>query len=102
MELPIQYVDYAVWQRGWLRGEVLERQLDYWKQQLSTAPARLELPTDYPRPAVQTYRGGSQSLVLSAERTQALHALCRHEGVTPFMTLLAVFQLLLVRQAKPC
>ena len=96
-ELPIQYADYAVWQRKWLQGAVLERQLAYWKQQLAGAPAALELPTDFPRPTVQSYRGGSQELVLSAEFTQALQMLSRREGVTPFMTLLAAFQVLLSR-----
>ena len=56
-ELPIQYADYAVWQRAWLQGEALEEQLDYWRKQLEGAPAVLELPTDHPRPAVQSYRG---------------------------------------------
>jgi amino acid adenylation domain-containing protein len=96
-ELPIQYVDYAVWQRGWLQGAVLERQLAYWKPQLSGAPAMLGLPTDFPRPAVQSYRGASQELVLNADLTQALQALSRREGVTLFMMLLAAFQVLLSR-----
>ena len=61
-ELPIQYADYAVWQRQWLQGEVLERQLSYWKKQLAGIPAVLNLPTDRPRPAVQSYRGACQSL----------------------------------------
>ena len=93
-DLPIQYADYAVWQRQWLQGEVLERQLSYWKKQLFGVSA-LELPTDRSRPAVQTYRGSSQSLELSKELTQRLKALSRKEGLTLFMTLLAAFQTLL-------
>ena len=57
-ELSVQYADFAVWQRQWLSGEVLKRQLDYWQQQLAGAPPLLALPTDRPRPAVQTFRGG--------------------------------------------
>ncbi len=96
-ELGIQYADYAHWQREWLQGEVLEQQLNYWKQQMAGAPAVLELPTDYPRPAVQTFRGAHQSLSLSAELTTGLKALTQREGVTLFMTLLAAFQTLLWR-----
>src|SRR6266404_4273153 len=95
-ELPIQYADYAEWQRQWLQGEVLERQLSYWKKQLFGVSA-LELPTDRSRPAVQTYRGSRQSLELSKELTQRLKALSRKEGLTLFMTLLAAFQTLLYR-----
>jgi len=96
LELPIQYADYAVWQRQWLQGEVLERQLLYWKKQLSGVCV-LELPTDRPRPAVQTYQGSRQSIELSKELTQELKALSRKEGVTLFMILLAAFQTLLYR-----
>jgi amino acid adenylation domain-containing protein len=96
-ELAIQYADYAHWQREWLQGEVLEKQLGYWKQQMAGAPAVLELPTDYPRPAVQTFNGAHQSLTLSPELTTELKALTQREGVTLFMTLLAAFQTLLWR-----
>ncbi|HEY0095594.1 MAG TPA: condensation domain-containing protein, partial [Archangium sp.] len=96
-ELPVQYADYAVWQREWLRGEALEAQLSFWKQQLAGAPAALELPTDKPRPAVQTFEGATHRFQLSRELADALHALCRREGVTPFMALLAAFQVLLSR-----
>jgi amino acid adenylation domain-containing protein len=96
-ELSIQYADYAHWQREWLQGEVLEQQLSYWKQQLAGGPAVLELPTDYPRPAVQTFGGAHQSLTLPAELTTELKALTQREGVTLFMTLLAAFQALLSR-----
>jgi amino acid adenylation domain-containing protein len=95
--LPIQYADFAVWQREWLRGEVLERELSYWKQQLGNAPQLLELPTDYPRPSVQTYHGAAEEIVLSPDLTRELKELSRREGVTLFMTLLAAWQVLLSR-----
>jgi amino acid adenylation domain-containing protein/FkbH-like protein len=96
-DLEIQYADYAHWQREWLRGEVLEKQLSYWKQQLAVAPAVLELPTDYPRPAVQTFRGAHQSLTFSETVSAQLKELSQRECVTLFMTLLAAFQTLLSR-----
>jgi amino acid adenylation domain-containing protein len=94
-ELPIQYADFAYWQREWLQGEVLQRQIDYWKKQLDGAPPLLELPEDHPRPAVQTFRGGHQSLLLPKAVGSGLHALCREEAATLFMTLLAAFKVLL-------
>jgi acyl carrier protein len=96
-ELPVQYADYAHWQRGWLQGEVLEQHLSYWRGQLADAPAVLELPTDRQRPAVQTFNGASQSFMLSTELAQGLKDLSRREGVTLYMTLLAAFQTLLYR-----
>jgi amino acid adenylation domain-containing protein len=96
-ELPIQYADFAVWQREWLQGEVLNRQLSYWQKQLEGIPAVLNLPTDRPRPAVQSFRGARQSFVLSKDLTEQLKALSRKESVTLFMTLLAAFQTLLYR-----
>jgi amino acid adenylation domain-containing protein len=95
-ELPIQYADYALWQRQWLTGEVLEEQLSYWKGQLADVGA-LELPTDHPRPAVQTHRGARQKLVLPESLTEALKGLSRQEGTTLFMVLLGAFQALLAR-----
>jgi amino acid adenylation domain-containing protein len=95
-ELPIQYADYAAWQQSWLHGEVLDEQLNYWKQQLQGAPV-LELPTDKPRPPVQTFRGGRENVNLGPELTARIHALCRREGATPFMALLTAWQLLLSR-----
>ena len=95
--LPIQYADYSVWQRQGLQGERLDAELAYWRQRLAGAPAVLELPTDRPRPAVQTFRGARESLLLPAPLTEALTALSRQEGVTLFMTLLAAFQTLLYR-----
>jgi amino acid adenylation domain-containing protein len=94
-ELPIQYADFAHWQREWLQGAVLQRQLDYWKEQLDGAPPLLELPEDHPRPAVQTFRGGHQSLLLPKAIGGALKALSRDEAATLFMTLLAAFKVLL-------
>ena len=94
-ELPIQYADFAYWQRGWLQGDVLQTQLDYWKQQLDGSPPLLELPADHPRPAVQTFRGGRQSLPLPKDLGIALSALSRDEAATLFMTLLAAFKVLL-------
>jgi amino acid adenylation domain-containing protein len=96
-DLPIQYADFAVWQREWLQGEVLERQISYWKEQLAGIPAVLNLPTDHPRPTVQSYRGAWRSIRLSKELTEAVKTLSRKEGVTLFMTLLAAFQTLLYR-----
>ncbi|MGK7878448.1 MAG: amino acid adenylation domain-containing protein, partial [Xenococcaceae cyanobacterium] len=96
-ELPIQYADFAYWQRQWLQGEVLESQLNYWKQQLSGSLPLLQLPTDYPRPPIQTYQGAYQSLELSLDLTEALKTLSQQEGATLFTTLLAAFQTLLSR-----
>lgn len=94
-ELPIQYADFAYWQRDWLKGEVLETQLAYWKNQLVGAPPLLELPTDHPRPAVQTFHGAHQSILLPSAVGDQMKVLSRREGVTLFMTLLAAFQVLL-------
>ncbi|AEI67903.1 non-ribosomal peptide synthetase [Corallococcus macrosporus] len=96
--LPVQYADYAKWQREWLSGPVLERQLDYWKQRLAGAPPNLDLPTDRPRPPVQSFRGAThQGLLLPVDAAKALQALCRKESVTPFMAVMAAFQALLHR-----
>ncbi|MCZ8287473.1 amino acid adenylation domain-containing protein, partial [Microcystis sp. LE19-59.1C] len=95
--LPIQYADFAIWQRQWLQGEVLENQLNYWKKQLADAPTFLPLPTDKPRPAVQTFTGAHQEFQLSLELTQKLTELSQQQGVTMFMTLLAAYGILLYR-----
>jgi amino acid adenylation domain-containing protein len=95
--LPIQYADYAVWQRRWITGAVLERQLDFWRAHLSGAPALLELPTDRPRPSVQDYAGASFGIELDAELTANLKALSQRHGTTLFMTLLASWAALLAR-----
>jgi amino acid adenylation domain-containing protein len=97
--LPIQYPDFAVWQRKWLQGEVVEKKLDYWKRQLAGSEP-LNLPTDRPRPAMQTTRGAHQSFQLPPEITRCLKALCQREGVTLFMLLLAAFQVLLARYTE--
>jgi len=96
-ELPIQYADFAVWQHQWLQGEVLEKQLSYWKQQLAGAPPILELPTDRPRFLVQSFRGATITFKLSPDLTSRLKSLSQKQGITPFMTLLAAFQTLLYR-----
>ncbi|HEX2250800.1 MAG TPA: condensation domain-containing protein, partial [Gemmatimonadales bacterium] len=96
-ELPIQYADYAVWQRDWLQGEVLETQLAYWKEQLGDSPPMLALPTDRPRPTLQTYRGARHEMVISRRATEGLKALSQREGAPLFTTLLAAFQTLLSR-----
>ncbi|HEX9936119.1 MAG TPA: condensation domain-containing protein, partial [Longimicrobium sp.] len=98
-ELPVQYADYAVWQREQLVGKVLDRQLSYWRERLVGAPELLELPTDHPRPAAQTYRGASVPMDLSPELLERLQALGRSEGATLYMTLLAAFQVLLSKYA---
>jgi amino acid adenylation domain-containing protein/non-ribosomal peptide synthase protein (TIGR01720 family) len=95
--LPLQYADFAVWQRQWLQGDVLEAQLAYWKQQLGSTPPVLELPTDRPRPSIQTFQGARQTLLLPASFTTALKTLSQREEVTLFMTLAAAFQTLLYR-----
>src|SRR3989442_1431631 len=95
-ELPIQYADYAVWQREWMQGEVLAEQLEYWREQLGGAPV-VELPTDHARPAAQSFRGGKHSVLLSRSVSEQLKELSRREGVTLFMSLLAAWQVLLSR-----
>ncbi|MBZ4423048.1 non-ribosomal peptide synthase/polyketide synthase, partial [Myxococcus sp. RHST-1-4] len=96
-ELTLQYADYAAWQQEWLRGEVLESQLDWWREQLEGAPAVLELPTDFPRPAVRSFKGATLTTTFPPEVAAAVRAFSQREGVTPFMTLLAAFQVLLSR-----
>ena len=87
--LPIQYADYAVWQRKWVDGEVLKAQAEYWKAALRGTPELLELPTDHVRPARQDFSGGVVGVELNAELTAGLKALSQRHGVTLFMTLLA-------------
>jgi amino acid adenylation domain-containing protein len=95
--LEIQYADYAQWQRGWLQGEELTRQLAFWKGHLSGAPGLLNLPLDRPRPAEQSHAGDSVPLTISAELTTGLRALSQRHGATLFMTLLSAWGLLLSR-----
>ena len=96
-ELPVQYSDFARWQREWLQSEVLEEQLDYWRRQLGGAPDSLELPTDWPRPQIQGWRAGTVSFTLGAPLCERLRAMSRREGATLYMTLLAAFKTLLWR-----
>ncbi|HYS04987.1 MAG TPA: amino acid adenylation domain-containing protein [Candidatus Dormibacteraeota bacterium] len=94
--LPIQYADYAAWQRDFLQGQVLDTQRAFWRQALAGAPLTLDLPTDRPRPAVRTHRGAKVRAGLSARLSEALGDFGREEGATPFMTILAAFNLLLM------
>ncbi|CAG0936133.1 myxalamid-type nonribosomal peptide synthetase MxaA [Thermoflexales bacterium] len=96
-DLPIQYADFACWQREWLQGKVLEDHLAYWKQKLAGAPRALELPTDRPRPVLQTFQGATLPFTFSSALTEQIQALSRRQDVTPFMTLLAAFNTLLFR-----
>ncbi|KAB2836946.1 MAG: amino acid adenylation domain-containing protein, partial [Caedimonadaceae bacterium] len=98
--LPIQYADFALWQRNWLQGDVLDQQLDYWKQQLSGVPDLLELPTDKPRPRELSYNGGVYTSTLSKSLTEQLHLLAQENQASLFMTLLAIFQVLLYRYTR--
>ncbi|QIR40546.1 amino acid adenylation domain-containing protein [Tolypothrix sp. PCC 7910] len=96
-ELPIQYADFAIWQREWLQGEQLQTQMNYWKQKLQGELPVLSLPADRPRPAVQTFAGKTLSFVLPSSLSKELKSLSKREGVTLFMTLLAGFKTLLYR-----
>ncbi|HEV2148540.1 MAG TPA: amino acid adenylation domain-containing protein, partial [Longimicrobiaceae bacterium] len=98
-ELAVQYADYAVWQRGWLSGEVLEAQIRFWKEKLAGAPPLLGIPTDRPRAAGRSARAASHRFELPAAVSRELRALSRREGATLFMTLLAAWQALLGRYA---
>ncbi|MBU6463207.1 MAG: non-ribosomal peptide synthetase, partial [Bradyrhizobium sp.] len=96
-ELPIQYADYAVWHRQWLANGVVDRQLAYWTGRLAGAPDGLALPTDRPRPAVQSFRGSAHRFALTGELMTSLRSLARAERATLFMVLLAAFDVLLMR-----
>lgn len=95
-ELPIQYADFAVWQRTWLQGAILEEQLAYWRAKLTNVPS-LQLPTDYPRPAIQTVHGATSARHVPLDLTEKLVALGRQEKCTLFMVVLAAFDILLAR-----
>ncbi|MCC6606147.1 MAG: non-ribosomal peptide synthase/polyketide synthase [Anaerolineae bacterium] len=99
-DLAVQYADFAVWQRQWLQDKILEKQLAYWRQKLAEAPTALDLPTDRPRPPVQTFNGANFTFLIPAERQRAINALCQQEGVTLFMLLLAAFKVLLARNTN--
>ncbi|MGE5402079.1 MAG: amino acid adenylation domain-containing protein, partial [Ignavibacteriales bacterium] len=96
-DLEIQYTDFSEWQRKWLTGETLKRQLLYWKNELEGIKSLIELPTDFPRPAVQTFNGATRKTVFTKTILEKLREFSRMEGVTPYMTLLAAFQSLLHR-----
>jgi amino acid adenylation domain-containing protein len=98
--LPVQYADYAIWQRRWLQGTVLEAQLDYWRRQLAGIPDLIELPTDRPRPAIQSFSGAQFPFVVPARLSAALRLLSQQADTTLFMTLLAAFQTLLFRYTQ--
>jgi acyl carrier protein len=97
-ELKIQYADYAAWQRAWLQGDALERQITYWRERLNGVPPVLALPLDHPREAATSYRGAMQRFTLPAELSASLRELCRRERVTPFMALLSAFKVLLYQR----
>ncbi len=99
-ELPVQYGDFAVWQRQRLRGDNLRRQIEYWRRELGEAPPVLELPTDRPRPALQSYRGATRWRRLPTALVEAASALARREGATLYMVMMAVFQVLLSRYGR--
>jgi amino acid adenylation domain-containing protein len=99
-KLPMQYADFTIWQREWLQGERLDRQMKYWKERLGRKAPTLELPIDRPRPLVQSYRGASLTHLIDLELTGRLKAMARREGVTPYMFLLAVFKTLLARYTR--
>ncbi|BAT53519.1 amino acid adenylation domain-containing protein [Nostoc sp. NIES-3756] len=99
-QLPIQYADFAVWHRQWLQGQVMDTQLNYWKQKLADAPPLLELPTDRVRPPIQTNRGGIKRFGLDEHLTQKLKSLSEKSGATLFMTLLTGFVILLSRYSN--
>jgi amino acid adenylation domain-containing protein len=96
-EPPIQYADFAAWQRGWLRGEVLARELDHWRRLLAELPAPLELPADRPRPRTQSFRGDCLRVDLPRDLYESARAFGRRRGYTLFMTMLAVFEALVAR-----
>src|SRR5262249_51044257 len=96
-DLPLQYSDYAVWQRKWLEGKTSQEQLAYWKQKLAGAPALLDLPWDRRRPSIQSFEGSNHPFALPEHVSQDVLAFSRREGVTPFTTLLAGFKVLLAR-----
>ncbi|HSG41035.1 MAG TPA: amino acid adenylation domain-containing protein, partial [Thermoanaerobaculia bacterium] len=96
-DLPVQYADFAIWQRERLRGEALEDQIAWWREKLAGAPAVLDLPTDRPRPVVHSQRGGTVGVRIPAEVAAGLRGAGRRAGATPFMALLSGFQILLAR-----
>ncbi|MEA5573106.1 condensation domain-containing protein [Calothrix sp. UHCC 0171] len=98
-ELPIQYADFAVWQRQYVTAELLKTQLSYWQKRLENAPL-IDLPTDYPRPTILTYQGATKSFLLSESLSTGLKAIAQQEGVTLFMVFLTAFKVLLHRYSQ--
>ncbi|HEX2188744.1 MAG TPA: amino acid adenylation domain-containing protein, partial [Longimicrobiaceae bacterium] len=98
--LPVQYADYAVWQRDWLRGEALERQLAWWRERLAPLAPEAEIPTDRPRPEVQSFAGAQTETALGAEVSARVRALAREAHATPYMVMLAAFQAALRRHVR--
>jgi len=94
-ELTVQYADFAVWQREWLQGELFQQQLDYWSKQLADCPAALNLPTDRPRPAYQSYQGKIKFFDIPQPLAGAINKICQQKDVTPFMFFMAALQTLL-------
>ena len=94
--LPVQYADFAVWQRQWLQGAAIDKLVDYWRVALANLP-NLELPTDRPRPAAASYRGGRVEIEIPEPLVRSLKALGRRENATPFMILLAAYQVRLLQ-----
>ncbi|HWN42369.1 MAG TPA: amino acid adenylation domain-containing protein [Thermoanaerobaculia bacterium] len=99
-ELPIQYADFARWQRQWLQGDVLEKELAHWRERLRGLPAFIELPADRPRPAVRTWRGASRRISFEGGLAQALRTTARRLAATPFMVMLSAFAALLHRYSQ--
>ncbi|HYN22473.1 MAG TPA: amino acid adenylation domain-containing protein, partial [Thermoanaerobaculia bacterium] len=99
-ELPIQYADFAHWQRRWLQGDALEAELSHWRERLRGLPALIELPTDRLRPAVRTWSGGVSRITLGSDLTQAVNRASRRLGATPFMVWLAAYAAVLYRYSR--
>ena len=99
-ELPIQYADYASWQRQWLDGSILQQQIDYWRHKLNSIPAMLELPTDHPRPAVMGYDGANFNFTIPPALSEQLQDLSRRHNLTLFVTMLTAFSILLSRHSQ--
>jgi len=98
-ELAVQYADYAVWQRNYFQGKVLENQISYWREHLRGAPALLELPSDRPRPAVRKFYGAYEPISLANDVTAGVRTFSQQQGVTPFMTMLAAFNATLFKHS---
>ncbi|WP_400161946.1 amino acid adenylation domain-containing protein [Brevibacillus sp. TJ4] len=98
-ELPLQYSDYALWQHDFLQSERFQEELGYWKKQLRNAPALIELPTDFPRPAVQRYKGSLHTFSLSGADVEELETICQQNAATLFMGLLSIYKILLFRHS---